>query len=141
VEGFDDEGREVLEYVAGEIRDSYDDDELISIAELIRRLHDATTTFQPPEDAAWQRLPGTPQAADVICHNDFSPANLVFRTAARVRSSTGTSRRRDCGAGTSRMRSIASSLSIRTTTARDSGSRNERGGRASKRSAAPTGST
>ena len=28
VEGFDDEGREVLEYVAGEIRDSYDDDEL-----------------------------------------------------------------------------------------------------------------
>jgi hypothetical protein len=27
-EGFDDEGREVLEYVADEIRDSYDDDEL-----------------------------------------------------------------------------------------------------------------
>jgi aminoglycoside phosphotransferase (APT) family kinase protein len=78
VEGFDDEGREVLEYVAGEIRDSYDDDELISIAELIRCLHDATTTFQPPEDAAWQRLPGTPQAADVICHNDLSPANLVW---------------------------------------------------------------
>ena len=78
VEGFDDEGREVLEYVAGEIRDSYDDDEIISIAELIRRLHDATTTFQPPEEAAWQRLVGTPQAADVICHNDLSPANLLW---------------------------------------------------------------
>jgi aminoglycoside phosphotransferase (APT) family kinase protein len=78
VEGFDDEGREVVEYLAGEIRHSYDDEELASIAELIRRLHDATTTFKPPVDAAWQRLVGTRQAADVICHNDLSPANLVW---------------------------------------------------------------
>ena len=78
VEGFDDQGREVLGYVAGEVRDSYDDDELIAVAELIRRLHDATTTFQPPDNAAWQRLVGTPQAAEVICHNDLSPSNLVW---------------------------------------------------------------
>ncbi|TMM06477.1 MAG: aminoglycoside phosphotransferase family protein [Actinobacteria bacterium] len=78
VEGFDDQGREVLGYVAGEVRDSYDDEELIAVAELIRRLHDATTTFQPPDDAAWQRLVGTPQAAEVICHNDLSPSNLVW---------------------------------------------------------------
>jgi aminoglycoside phosphotransferase (APT) family kinase protein len=78
VEGVDDRGREVLEYVAGEVRDSYDDEELIAVGELIRRLHDATTTFQPPEDAAWQRLVGTPEAAEVVCHNDLSPANLVW---------------------------------------------------------------
>ena len=81
VEGFDDEGREVLEYVAGEIRDGYDDEELVSIGELTRRLHDATMIFQPPEDAAWQRLVGTPQAAEVICHNDLSPSNLVWSDA------------------------------------------------------------
>jgi aminoglycoside phosphotransferase (APT) family kinase protein len=78
VHGLDDDGREVLEYVAGEVRDSYDDEKLVSIAALIRRLHDATRTFDPPASARWQFLVGSPKTGEVICHNDLSPSNLIW---------------------------------------------------------------
>ena len=78
VRGLDDDGREVLEYVPGEVRDSHDDEELVSIAELVRRFHDATRTFDPPASAHWQFLVGSPETGDVICHNDLSPSNLIW---------------------------------------------------------------
>jgi aminoglycoside phosphotransferase (APT) family kinase protein len=78
VHGYDDDGREVLEFVEGEIRSDYDDDELEAVARLVRRLHDSTATFQPPTDARWQILVGSPDGGDAICHNDLSPANTVW---------------------------------------------------------------
>jgi hypothetical protein len=78
VYGYDHEGREVIEFVEGEVRFDYEDDELAPIAGLVRRLHDATITFQPPAKARWQVLVGTPTGADVICHNDLAPANTVW---------------------------------------------------------------
>lgn len=78
VHGYDDYGREVIEFVEGEIRSDCDDEELAAIARLVRRLHDSTTTFQPPSAARWQVLVGSPDGGDVICHNDLSPANTVW---------------------------------------------------------------
>ena len=78
VHGYDDYGREVIEFVEGEIRSDCDDEELAAIARLVRRLHDSNTAFQPPSDARWQVLVGSPDGGDVICHNDLSPANTVW---------------------------------------------------------------
>ena len=68
----------MIEFVEGEIRSDCDDEELAAIARLVRRLHDSTTTFQPPSAARWQVLVGSPDGGDVICHNDLSPANTVW---------------------------------------------------------------
>jgi aminoglycoside phosphotransferase (APT) family kinase protein len=54
---------------------------LVAAAALLRRLHDATAGFRPP-DPRW-RLPAR-EPAEVVCHNDFAPYNLVFRERALV---------------------------------------------------------
>ena len=77
--GLDVDGREVIDFVEGEIRPDCDDEELSRVGHLIRRLHDSTTTFKSPTDARWQFLVGSPDGGDVICHNDLSPANTVWR--------------------------------------------------------------
>ena len=46
-------------------------------ARLMRRYHDATVGYAPPDGAVWQ-LQATPGPHEVICHNDFAPYNLVF---------------------------------------------------------------
>ncbi|WBB67264.1 phosphotransferase [Micromonospora sp. WMMD812] len=72
--GTDEQGRQVLSHVAGEVpwRDEEDpayaaDPALIRLAGLIRRLHDACA--------------GTPLAGDAetVCHRDLSPKNTVYR--------------------------------------------------------------
>jgi hypothetical protein len=69
--GTDDEGREVFSYLEGEVPPeldaSYGDETLAAAAGLIRRYHDATA--------------GSPLAggAEVVCHGDLSPCNVVFR--------------------------------------------------------------
>jgi hypothetical protein len=141
VHGYDDDGREVIGFVEGEIRSDCDDEELAAIAGFVRRLHDSTTSFQPPSDARWQGLVGSPDGGDVICHNDLSPANTVWSRGLRERSSTGILRRPDREAGTSPTRSTASSRSIPTTIVCDSKSGLDRGPRGSMRSAARMGST
>jgi aminoglycoside phosphotransferase (APT) family kinase protein len=50
-------------------------------ATLLRRLHDATAGFERP-GAVW-RLPAH-EPAEVVCHNDFAPYNLVFRDRVPV---------------------------------------------------------
>jgi aminoglycoside phosphotransferase (APT) family kinase protein len=54
----------------------WDDAVLVAAAALLRRYHDATVDFRPAE-ARW-RLPAR-APAEVVCHNDFAPYNLVFR--------------------------------------------------------------
>jgi hypothetical protein len=80
--GRDAEGREVLAFVAGDVPAYpladwiWDDAVLVAAAALLRRFHDATAGFEPP-DPCW-RLPAH-EPAEVVCHNDFAPYNLVFR--------------------------------------------------------------
>ncbi|MEX1253348.1 MAG: phosphotransferase [Dehalococcoidia bacterium] len=86
--GFDEQGREVLSFVAGEvglpIRERVlpvhvrDETTLAGVARLLRGLHDATLDFLPPADAAWASLVGGPRSGEVICHNDVGPYNTVF---------------------------------------------------------------
>jgi Phosphotransferase enzyme family len=75
--GIDEEGREILTYVEGDVFAGPQDDsepaeilsdaKLVSAARLIRRFHDATA--------------GTPLAgeAEVVCHPDLGQHNIVFR--------------------------------------------------------------
>lgn len=74
--GLDEQGRETFTFVEGEVPDELDsglgDATLVSAARLIRRYHDATA--------------GSPLAGDceVVCHNDLSPCNFVFRNGVPV---------------------------------------------------------
>lgn len=82
VHRFDEQGREVLSFIPGTVAHHpwptwlWSDGILRDACELLRRMHDAA----PVEDFAhevWQSPVHEP--AEVICHNDFAPYNLVFR--------------------------------------------------------------
>jgi tRNA A-37 threonylcarbamoyl transferase component Bud32 len=82
--GVDDQGREVLEFVEGEVvwPDHNDlvasDAALVEVAGTIHRLHDALADFVPPTDAVWAELARDPLGPpELLCHNDLAPWNLV----------------------------------------------------------------
>src|SRR5579871_1663987 len=58
--GIDEQGREILTYIPGEVGryplPSYmwTDDTLVAAARLLRRYHDATIDYVPPPGAIWQ---------------------------------------------------------------------------------------
>jgi Ser/Thr protein kinase RdoA (MazF antagonist) len=72
--GVDEQGREVLSFVDGHVAWEPDqpqavgsDDSLIRVAELVREFHDLTAGTSPAA------------GAEVVCHNDLSPKNTVYR--------------------------------------------------------------
>lgn len=85
VHGIDDEGREVLTWMAGEVvsaprPDVFGIAELHEVGTLIRRMHDATAGFVLPAGVAWGHAPEMEVPGEiVICHNDLAPKNLVLR--------------------------------------------------------------
>jgi aminoglycoside phosphotransferase (APT) family kinase protein len=74
--GEDEAGREVFSFIEGEVAADLDativDQVLVVAARQIRRYHDAT---------AGSELAG---AGEVVCHNDLSPCNFVFREGVPV---------------------------------------------------------
>jgi Ser/Thr protein kinase RdoA (MazF antagonist) len=77
--GLDAAGRQVLEYIPGELADqptAQVRSELTRLGRVIRRLHDATATFAAPADARWDVVI-PPDRRDLVCHNDLAPWNLV----------------------------------------------------------------
>lgn len=86
--GRDEQGREVLSFVDGEVAPgptpaAYPDETLFALGRLIRRMHAATEGFALPADVAWHHppvtdLPGMDSAPLVVCHNDLSPGNTVL---------------------------------------------------------------
>ncbi|GIG04068.1 phosphotransferase [Catellatospora coxensis] len=77
--GRDEQGRQVLEYVPGEMGDAtgtYTLVELAEIGRMQRALHDAAVSFVAPSATRWES-PIPPDRAELICHNDVSPWNLV----------------------------------------------------------------
>jgi hypothetical protein len=94
--GLDDQGREVLTYIDGEVAVGlpeadagpvkgvhwvWRDDVLVHLGALVRAYHDAAATF------AWvgrQWQVETRQPVETVCHNDLSPWNVVFRAGVPV---------------------------------------------------------
>ena len=83
-------GEEVLSFLPGRAGVApyppgmHADPTLERIAHLVRRYHDATTTFRPPTDAAWRFLLRAPREGEVVCHNDLSPANTVYASGRPI---------------------------------------------------------
>jgi len=77
--GLDEQGRQVLEYVPGQLAHALpplDDSGLRRAGRLIREFHDAAASFVPPPDAAWDVVI-RPDSEDLVCHHDLAPWNLV----------------------------------------------------------------
>jgi hypothetical protein len=80
--GLDDQGREIVSYLPGDVPGwpapawLWSEDVVVEAGRLLRRFHDATVGFDR-SGAAW-RLPAT-EPAEVVCHNDAAPYNMVFR--------------------------------------------------------------
>ena len=98
--GFDDQGREVLTYIDGEVgrgegfipsqggrfgrrRPDYvwRDEVLVHLGALIRAYHDAAATF-PWAGREW--CFEARQPAETVCHNELFPQNTVFRSGVPV---------------------------------------------------------
>ena len=84
--GMDDQGREVLRFIAGEAHSGtvvpvpdhvMEETHLVEAAGLLRRYHDVVASFRPPQDAQWRLM--APTAHEIVCHNDWSPWNSLFR--------------------------------------------------------------
>ncbi len=87
--GIDDDGRERMTYIDGEVplppypAWAQADAALVSIAVLMRRFHTASATFDAA-GAVWSpemRDPagGGPRSGAIVCHNDVCLENVVFR--------------------------------------------------------------
>ncbi len=90
---YDEQGREVLSFVTGEVPLeplpdwATEPQVLVVLARLVRRLHDAAQDWTPPPDAEWGSIPGAEPAGvvplfevpELVSHQDYCPGNVVFR--------------------------------------------------------------
>jgi Ser/Thr protein kinase RdoA (MazF antagonist) len=98
--GVDDRGRDVLDYLPGEVPGAppepwaCTDRVLVDLGRLLRRLHDASTGYTPPPGLVWfgQDMPVDLPAdlgdlvgtAELVAHCDVTPQNVVFRDGRPV---------------------------------------------------------
>lgn len=102
--GIDEEGREILSFIAGEtFGDTVDaalpipelpesvrwpepirsDAALDAAARLLRRLHDAAEGFRP-ERPIWREYEWPMRPGEIVCHGDVAPWNTVYRDGVPV---------------------------------------------------------
>jgi Phosphotransferase enzyme family len=87
--GVDEDGRERLEFIPGDVPLvpypdwSQSDSALASIARVLRRFHDAARGFDPA-GLAWNERLADPSGGTLVCHNDVCPENVVFRDGLAV---------------------------------------------------------
>ena len=86
VVGIDAQGREILEFMEGEVHAGnpvplpdavFREDYMVGAAQHLRRYHDVVARFASPPDATWRLV--SPRPHEIICHNDWSPWNALFR--------------------------------------------------------------
>ena len=82
--GRDERGRQVLEFIDGDVGDPdivYQDADLEKIAHLLRDLHQASASFPGLTSHTWEPLLPCPPGREpvLVCHNDAAPWNLVRR--------------------------------------------------------------
>jgi hypothetical protein len=89
--GIDDQNREILQFMPGEVghyplsEEVRSERALVSAGRLLRSYHDATVGFIDEHHASglgFQLDPLTP--VEVVCHSDFAPYNVVFRGGEAV---------------------------------------------------------
>lgn len=86
--GIDADGREVVDFIHGDVADYPEpgyvrtDATLERVGRLLRGLHDVTLDFTPPSGGTWYFPAREP--AEVICHGDIAPYNCVFRDGVPV---------------------------------------------------------
>jgi len=82
----DDQGREILRFLPGEVHSGtiqpvpdriMAEGHVIDAARLLRRYHDVVADFEAPPNARWRLT--APTLHELICHNDWSPWNALFR--------------------------------------------------------------
>jgi hypothetical protein len=87
--GIDPDGRQRLEFVAGDVPVvpypdwSQSDAALASVAALLRGMHDAARGFDPAGHM-WADALADPAGGTLVCHNDLEPSNVVFRDGVAV---------------------------------------------------------
>jgi Ser/Thr protein kinase RdoA (MazF antagonist) len=80
--GIDERGREIISLLPGAPAFyplpafAWSDETLAAVARCLRAFHDASSGFDPGPDGRWQWVAHEP--AEVVCHNDFAPYNLMF---------------------------------------------------------------
>jgi Phosphotransferase enzyme family len=87
--GVDEQGREMLSFVPGDVPrnplppQTAGDDVLVALARLIRALHEASAGWAPPPGAVWGGTPANPgqitERTELVSHRDYYPGNVVFR--------------------------------------------------------------
>lgn len=81
--GEDEQGREILSFVDGETdrEPPLDDEPLVALGDLLRRMHEAQAGFDPPPGTRWfsDGLEGP-----LVCHGDLYPPNVVRRDGVPV---------------------------------------------------------
>lgn len=87
--GIDDDGRERLEFIEGDVPLapypdwSQSETALASVARLLRGLHEAAEWFDP-RGHQWSDALSDPAGGVVVCHNDVELSNVVFRDGIAV---------------------------------------------------------
>jgi hypothetical protein len=87
--GIDEDGRERLVFIEGDVPVprypdwSQSDTALVSIARLLRGLHDAARGFDP-DGLTWEDGLADPAGGTLVCHNDVCPENVVFRDGIAI---------------------------------------------------------
>ena len=98
--GFDEEGREVLSYIDGEVLGdpawtigsptpwpeyARSEDALVAAARLLRGAHDAAASFRPGPSAVWKQYEHSSLLrGEIVCHGDVGPHNTVYRDGLPV---------------------------------------------------------
>ena len=82
--GVDEQGREILTYISGEVPRRGDptletDLALIEVGSLLRRYHEAAADFALSSRVGWHHRSEVSGPVMLVCHNDISPRNTVFR--------------------------------------------------------------
>ncbi len=88
--GVDEQGREVLSFVLGDVarwlppEETAGEQVLVALAQLICSLHEASAGWVPPPDAVWSGSPsntGRPitEPTELVSHRDYAWGNVVFR--------------------------------------------------------------
>lgn len=78
--GRDEHGRQIMEFVPGRLAlysNPLTRPELHRVGALVRAIHDASEKFTPPRGASWSTAIPAP-GAELICHNDLAPWNLII---------------------------------------------------------------